>query len=196
MPKRIALIQGNPDPAGNRYAHALAQAYTNSATKAGHEIKLIDIARLDFPLLRSKRDFENGTAPESIQEAQATIRWADHVVIIFPLWLGTVPALLKAFLEQTLRPGFAFAYPEDGKGLPTRLLKGKSAHVIVTMGMPAFIYRWYFRAHGVKGLQRSVLSFCGFGPIKNSLIGMVEAADGSGREKWLAKMRAYGEAGD
>lgn len=196
MPRRIAIIQGHPDPSGNRFAHALAQAYAHSATTAGHEVKFIDVARLDFPLLRTKVDFETGAAPPTMVDAQTTIRWTDHLVIIFPLWLGTLPALLKAFLEHALRPGFAFAYATDGKSLPKRLLSGKSTRKVVSMGMPAFIYRWYFGAHGVKSLQRSILSFCGIGPIKSSLIGMVETADGRGREKWLAKMRAHGATGD
>jgi putative NADPH-quinone reductase len=196
MTKRIAIIQGHPDPNGNRFAHALAQAYAGGAHAAGYEIRLIDVAKLDFPLLRTQEDFEKGLAPPSIREAQEVIRWAEHLVILFPLWLGTMPALLKAFLEQVFRPGFAFAPPGGGKGMPKRLLTGKSAHIVVSMGMPAFFYRWYFGAHGVKGLKRSILSFCGVGPIRETLIGMIEAGDGSGREKWLAKLRAFGQDGD
>jgi putative NADPH-quinone reductase len=73
-----------------------------------------------------------------------------------------------------------------------KLLKGKSARIVVTMGMPAFFYRWYFRAHSLKSLERNILAFCGIAPIKTSLIGMVDGGDGAKREKWLAKMRALG----
>lgn len=52
-----------------------------------------------------------------------------------------MPAVLKAFLEQLLRPGFAY---HIDKGQVQKLLAGKSARVIVTMVMPAIIYRWYF----------------------------------------------------
>ncbi len=64
------------------------------------------------------------------------------------------------------------------------------------MGMPALVYRWYFGAHSLKSLERNVLGFSGFGPIRESLVGMVEAKSGKGREKWLRKMAAYGAAGD
>lgn len=74
-------------------------------------------------------------------------------------------------------------------------MKGKTARIVVTMGMPALVYRWYFGAHGLKSLERSILGFCGIGSIKESLIGMVEAPDGAKREKWLEKMRAFGRAG-
>ena len=98
MSKHIAIIQGHPDSHGNHYLHALADAYAKSAKEAGHEINLIRVATLDFPLLQSKEDFERGTPPEVIQQAQKTIAWADHLVIFYPLWLGSMPALLKGFL--------------------------------------------------------------------------------------------------
>lgn len=49
----------------------------------------------------------------STSRCQASIRQADHLVIIHPLWLGSVPALLKGFLEQVFHPGFAFGKPEQ-----------------------------------------------------------------------------------
>jgi putative NADPH-quinone reductase len=85
-----------------------------------------------------------------------------------------MPALLKAFIEQVMRPGVALEYREHG--FPKGLLAGRSGRIIVTMGMPALIYRWYFRAHGVRGLERSVLKFAGMKPVRETLLGMVDAA--------------------
>ena len=96
MTKRIAIIQGHPDAQNRHYGHALAKAYFQSATEAGHELRVIEIARLDFPLLRNKDEFDHGTPPDVIRQAQETIRWAEHLVIFYPLWLGSMPALLKA----------------------------------------------------------------------------------------------------
>ena len=192
MPRRIAIIQGNPDPRGNRYTHALADAYAQGAQTAGHEVRIIDVGQLDFPLLRSKEDFEKHTAPAAIQAAQQTIDWAEHLVFFHPLWLGAMPALLKAFLEQVFRPGFAYKFKRPG--MPEKLLGGKSARIVVTMGMPAFVYRWYFRAHSLKSFKRNILMFCGVGPVRATLIGMVEAPK-TDREKWLGKMRELGRAG-
>jgi putative NADPH-quinone reductase len=194
MGKHLAIIQGHPDPQGNHYGHALAAAYAQSAAAAGHEVQIIDVARLEFPLLRTKEDFEHGAPPDSICQAQQTIRWAEHLLIFYPLWGGTMPALLKGFLEQVFRPNFISDRAETGKSWK-RPLKGKTARIVVTMGMPAFIYRWYFGAHGLKSLERSILGFCGIGPIRESLIGMVEAEDGAKRKKWLKKMRTLGAEG-
>jgi putative NADPH-quinone reductase len=101
-----------------------------------------------------------------------------------------MPALLKAFIEQVMRPGIALEYRE--RGFPRGLLTGRSARLVVTMGMPALIYRWYFRAHGVRGLERSVLKFAGMKPVRETLLGMVDGVSDAKRQQWLARMRDYG----
>jgi putative NADPH-quinone reductase len=190
VPRRLAIIQGYPDPGGNRLCHALADVYAQSAAAAGYEVTRIEVARLDFPILRTKEEFETGHLPESLLEAQRAIVSAQHLVIVFPLWHGTMPALLKAFIEQVMRPGVALEYREHG--FPKGLLAGRSARLVVTMGMPALIYRWYFRAHGIRGLERSVLKFAGMKPVRETLLGMVDAASDAKRRRWLDRMRDYG----
>jgi len=100
MSHRIAVIQGHPDAAGAHYGHTLADAYAQGALAAGHALRRIEVAQIDFPWLRSKAEWEQGALPVSLQEAQAAIQWANHLVFVFPLWLGGMPALLKGFLEQ------------------------------------------------------------------------------------------------
>jgi putative NADPH-quinone reductase len=193
MSRRIAIIQGHPDAAKKHFGHALADAYAEGAAAGGHAVKVITVAELDFPLLRGKDAWEHDAPPAPIRQAQETIAWADHLVFIYPLWMGTLPAVLKAFLEQVFRPGFAIR--TDAGDSWTKLLKGRSARIVVTMGMPAFFYRWFFRAHSLKSLERNILGLVGIGPVKTTLIGMVESGDGDRRAKWLAKMNALGRAG-
>ena len=140
--------------------------------------------------MRTQEDFEHGHLPESLVEAQNAIISAQHLAIFFPLWHGTMPALLKAFIEQVMRPGIALEYRQ--RGFPRGLLTGRSARLVVTMGMPALIYRLYFRAHGVRGLERSVLRFAGMKPVRETLLGMVDAASDARRHGWLDRMRDYG----
>jgi putative NADPH-quinone reductase len=187
--KRIAIIQGHPDPAAARFCRAFQGAYMRGAEASGHVCKVIDVSLLDFSWLRSKTEYEDGHPAADIREAQDTLRWAEHLVVIFPLWLGDLPSLLKAFLEQALRPGFAYA---TGKGMPKKLLTGKSARVVVTMGMPAYFYRFYFGAHGLKNLRRNILGFCGVGPIRDTLIGMIESQTPAACENWLIQAESLG----
>lgn len=194
MGKRITIIEGHPDPNTGRFHYALAEAYGTGAQQAGHELRRVRLSTLDFPLLRSKHEWEEGTLPAALVEAQEAVRWADHLIILYPLWLGSMPALLKAFLEQVLRPGFAVAKAGSGS-FGKRLLAGKSARIVVTMGMPALFYRWYFRAHSLKSLERNILKFCGISPVRESLIGLVENRGDAWRKRWIEKMRMLGHAG-
>lgn len=190
--KRILLIQGHPDFAHPHLCHALAAAYAAGARDAGQDVRCVNVAELDFPLLRSQTDWEEGLLPAGLQPAQDDIRWAEHIVLFFPLWLGDMPALLKGFLEQVARPGFAFERGADGAAFNRKGLKGRSARLVVTMGMPALIYRWYFRAHSVKSLERNILGFVGIAPVHETLIGMVGDASEEGGKRWVARLRRLG----
>ncbi len=190
MTHRILLIQGHPDSAPH-FNHLLAQAYAEGAVAAGHEVRTLTVAALEFPLLRSQEDWEKGTVPPGLQGAQADILWADHLVLFFPLWLGDMPALLKGFLEQVARPGFAF-HKDAENPFGAKALGGRSARVVVTMGMPAAVYRWYFRAHSVKALERNILGFIGIAPVRETLIGMVAGMSPATVARWQAKMRQLG----
>lgn len=188
--RTILILNGHPDASSKGLCHALVEAYADGALKAGHKIDRIDVAGLDFGFLHSQAEFETGKAPAAIATAQEQIRAADHLVVIFPLWLGDMPAVLKAFFEQTLRPGFAFSYRPTG--FPIKHLQGRSARVIVTMGMPALIYRWYFCAHGLKNLKRNILGFVGFAPVRDTIIGGVGTASRKAMERHVEAVRALG----
>lgn len=193
MPRRIGIIDGHPDPEPAHFGHALAEAYRQGAEERGHSVRMVRLCEMDVPLLRSQREWEKGALPAALGEAQDAIGWAEHLVIVFPLWLGGMPAVLKAFLEQVLRPGFAFKNSSGGMGI--ELLKGRSARIVVTMGMPAFVYRWYFGAHSLKSLRRSILGFVGIGPIRTTIIGSVASIGDAKHRQWLDAMRAYGRKG-
>nr|WP_316642786.1 NAD(P)H-dependent oxidoreductase [uncultured Roseateles sp.] len=190
--KRILIIQGHPDALAPHFCHALAQAYREGAEQAGHSVRVLDVAALDFPLLRSQADWEHGELPPSLLPAQQDIAWCEHLVLFFPLWLGDMPALLKGFLEQVARPGFAFK--KDGSNpFGKKGLSGRSARVVVTMGMPALLYRFFFRAHSVKSLERNILGFVGIAPVHETLIGMVGNLSEAQALEQLGRLRQLGQ---
>lgn len=194
MPRRILVVLGHPDGNPKRLCRVLADAYVEGARSAGHEVRLIDIATLDFPILRAMEEFTEWRLPVTLEDAAQAIKDADHLVFVFPLWLGTMPALLKAFLEQVMRPGIAFAYPEAGKsGFARTLLKGRSARVVVTMGMPASFYRFWYLGHGIAGMRRNILNFVGISPVRETLFGIVEGAGDAKRRKWIEQVGALGK---
>jgi putative NADPH-quinone reductase len=190
MKRNVLIVNGHPDPASRGLCHALAEAYADGARAAGHEVQRLDVATLDFGLVRSQAEFEKGAPPPAIAQAQERLRWAQHLVVIFPLWLGDMPAMLKAFFEQALRPGFAYSYRPSG--FPVMHLKGRSARIVVTMGMPALIYRWYFRAHGLKNLKRNILGFVGFSPVRMTVLGSIATRGKDSIRRALDEVRSLG----
>lgn len=193
MTKHILIIDAHPDPARGRLVHSLADQYARAAEAGGHLSQVVRLSELEFPWLRTAEEFASRPL-ETIGAQQEHIRWADHVVIIYPLWLGSMPALLKAYLEQVMRPGFAFAYGK-GKGLPKKLLTGKSARIVVTMGMPSLFYQLYYRSHSVRSLARNILGFVGFKPVRVSLIGNVDGS-ASARNRCIKDLLAIARRGE
>ena len=188
--RKILVIDAHPDAAPGHFVHALAQAYLAGAEE--YQTRVLRLAELDFPIVRDPAEWTQGPVPEAIAAAQADIGWADHLVLFYPLWLGDMPALLKAFLEQVMRPDFAFRYVDGG--FPLKLLKGRSARIVVTMGMPAPLYAMFYGSHSLKALKRNILHFVGIRPVAATIIGSVEGSERR-RHKWIEQIRALGRAG-
>lgn len=190
MTKRILVVQGHPDPERSHFGHALAAAYAAGARQAGHEVTEIDVASIDFPLVRTATEFYQDEPPPAIATCQQAIAQADHLVVFYPLWLGDMPALLKAFLEQVFRPHFC---GQTFKlGLFSRPLRGKSARVVVTMGMPALVYRFFYHAHSLHSFEHNILGMLGFAPIRHTIAGNVEHGGARRHARSLHRMEQLG----
>jgi putative NADPH-quinone reductase len=184
MPRHVVIVQGHPDLAGGHLCHALADAYAEGAREGGHLVSRIEIAALDFSFLRSIIDPE---LPEVLVAPKAAMLAANHIVVIFPYWIRFMPVPLKAFFQQIMRPRMAFKYE---KGPPPELLKGRSARIVVTLGVPTLFYRFnsFVGPDDIKRLRRDML-LVGIAPVYESLFGIVELAD---TRKWLGQMRELG----
>lgn len=190
--KSVCIIDGHPDKARKHLCHAIADAYAKGARGAGLQTSRLDLATLDIPFVRVPADFAK-PPPKAILNCQKAVKAADHLVVVYPLWLGSMPALVKAFFEQLARNEFAIGANEKG-GWPRKMLKGKSARVIVTMGMPSAAYKIFLGAHGVKSFESAVLGMSGFKPIRETLIGGVGAWSDQRANALLARIEAMGAA--
>ncbi len=188
MTKQVLVLDGHPHGADGHLCDALAAAYAEGARSAGAGVEVLKVAGVTPPPLSDPADF--ATPPdEAMLAAQEAVRRADHLAIFFPIWLGTMPAMLKAFLEHLCRDGFAISDTKGG-GWPRQNLKGKSARVVTTMGMPALAYRFWFGATGVRCLKSMVLRMSGISPVRTTYIGGVDNLGEAGRARWMEKMKA------
>jgi 1,4-dihydroxy-2-naphthoate polyprenyltransferase len=169
---KVLIVVGHPRKAS--LCGALARAYRKGAAQAGAELRELWLADLRFD--RDVHSFDPEVQPveKDVRHARELITWADHLVFVYPTWWGTMPGLLKGFLDRVLAPRFAFEDLPNGSWRP--LLGGRSADLITTMDTPGWAYRWIYRAPGHNAMKRASLGFCGiatsrvlrFGPIKDS----------------------------
>ena len=187
---RVVIVVGHAR--SGTFCDALGASYRRGAESAGHDVRLFTTSLMKFdPILHEGFARVQPLEPD-LQIAADAMLAADHLVIIFPLWLGTLPAILKGFLERVLQPQLV---ESAKKNKFVQLLKGKSARVVITMGMPGFIYRWWFGAHALKMLKRNILAFMGVGPIRSVIYGNIEGAGDERRRKWLRDVEAMGRRG-
>lgn len=192
MRDRILVVDGHPDPSRDRLCHALADAYVTGARSSGLETRLITVAELEIPLLRTAKEFAQAPDDPGVLRAREDLMWCNHIVLVFPLWLGGAPAVLRSFFEQIARA--SFIAETSGRGIHQKL-KGRSGRLIVTMGMPALAYSLMFHEHGVRNVMQGILGFGGVSPIRRTLFGAVEAGDARSQLHRLDIVRRLGASG-
>lgn len=189
MNKKILIINCHPNPESFNYA--LAAAYKNGAEDTGAEVKEIQIAGLNFnPNLQYGYKKRTELEPDLIDSFEK-IKWADHLVWIHPLWWSGLPAIAKGFIDRLFLPGFTFQYRENSI-MWDKLLKGKTARIIVTLDQPGWFYRFFNGNASVNQLKRGVLKFCGVSPVRLSYIGIIKTSDEKKRRNWLDKIYKLG----
>ena len=124
--------------------------------------------------------------------AQADITWAHHLVWVYPIWWGAMPALLKGFIDRVLLPGYAFKY-RKGSSLWDKLLAGRSAELLVTMDSPPWYFRWVTRMPGHHQMKKAILEFCGIRPVRVHSFGPVRSASAEQLALWVEKARQLGQ---
>jgi putative NADPH-quinone reductase len=186
--KNVLVISAHA-PLGSLGA-ALAETYANQARQGGHQVNLLNLNLLQFdPVLREGYRGVQPLEPDLLA-AQDAIRWAEHLVFIYPIWWASVPAVLKGFLDRVFLPGFAFKY-RPGKSFPEKLLQGRSAHIVATMDTPPWYFRWLYSAPGLRQMKKNTLEFCGVQPVKTLALGPVLGSSAQQRAAWVEKVRDF-----
>ena len=187
--KKILIIQGHPYEGS--FNTGLSEAYKKGAINAGAEVREIIIRDLNFnPNLESGYTKRTELEPDLL-EAQKALKWAEHIVVIFPVWWGSVPAILKGFFDRILLPGFAFSYQENSS-FPKKHFENVTGRIIYTCDQPYWYYRFINGrpTHGM--MKKMVLNFIGVNPVKSTHISTVRNSSEAFRTKWLQKIEQLG----
>lgn len=189
MQKKILIINGHPDK--ESFNAALCYAYKQGAIKSGAEVKEIIIADLVFNVNLQFGYRKRTVLEPCLVEAQEQITWANHLVFVYPVWWGSVPAILKGFIDRTFLPKFAFEKKENSL-FWRKLLFGKSARIISTLDQPAWYYWLINKQPSNYAMKKTTLQFCGINPVKITNIGPLRLSKESFRKNWLAKVEKLG----
>jgi len=188
---KVCIVNGHPDPSSERFIGAICDAAEAGALAAGHEVTRIDVGALKFGFLDSADAFAE-FPDEPVLSERRKIAEAEHLFLAFPLWLGGMPAKLRAFFEHAARADFFIERSDCDQAWPHKMMTGKSAHVVVTMGMPGLVYRFGLDAGALKALERGMLGLSGFHPIHHTILGGIGSKTDKERARILQDMEALG----
>jgi NAD(P)H dehydrogenase (quinone) len=187
--KNILIINGHPDK--QSFCFALAKSYKKGADAVGANCKLVNLIDLKFnPILAFGYRKISELEPDLVK-VQEDILWANHLVFVYPNWWATMPALLKGFIDRTFLPGFAFKYRENSP-FWDKLLKGKTARLLVTMDTPKWYYLFINRSAGHNAMKIGVLEFCGIKPVIVSVFTPIKSSNEVKRKQWLKDAEKLG----
>jgi len=171
---RVLIINGHPDPRPERFCAALCGACLDGVRAQGRQADTIALGALPAG---NAFDGEQGSA----QWARAfdLVRRSSHLTVVFPLWLDKPPPLLVNFFEQ--------AAEKDARDRRTGVAR-RSAHLVVTMAMPAFAHRSILRTRLSASSPESLISLPGVEADELSLVGSVDAISQIQRQEWLDRI--------
>ncbi|WP_122223700.1 NAD(P)H-dependent oxidoreductase [Pseudomonas syringae group genomosp. 3] len=188
--KRILMVYGTPKAIS--FCHALGDAYAQAARGEGHVVRIIKLGELDFdPILHHGYD-QTQTLEADLLDAQRQIHWAEHLVFVYPVWWGGLPALLTGFFDRVLMPGFAFK-THGRKHASNELLKGRTAELLVAMDTPARYFHWIYGAPAHRQMVRTILGFCGIKTKRLTEFAPVHSATEQQRQEWILQAQRLGK---
>jgi len=189
---RIFILLGHPDPGPEPLSRRLADAYERSARAAGHEVRRMNIFDLSFdPVLHKGYRAVQELEPD-LKAVQENLSWCEHFVLVYPNWWGSMPASLKGMWDRMFLPRFAFRMWKNRFGWD-RLLKGRTARVIIQCGNPPILDRFAFGNY-TAAIGWSILRFAGY---RTRIIsfGPSERASEARKARWTRKVEALAKRG-
>lgn len=186
--KRILVINANPKLTS--LCKSLAEQYAAVAIKK-HDVKHINIGDLNFEMNLAEGYDKVIDLEPCLADLQEKILWSEHIVIVSPVWWGTMPAKFKGAIDRVFLPGFSFKYVE-GKSIPKKLLKGRTSELLITLDTPAFWYKYIQGNVIYKNFKHCILDFSGIKNKTTTYFGPVINSSSNKRKVWLEKAARLG----
>lgn len=187
--KKIVILCGHPD--ADSFTGGLLEKYHAAAEDSGHEVRRFNLGEMNFDPILHKGYKEIQQLEEDLIIFQNAVRECDHLVIGYPNWWCTMPALLKGLFDRIWLPGFAFNFNKETKKIEKHLA-GKTARVFVLSGSHSPFKTWWQFGDYTNEIQYGILEFAGL-KTQVSSYGPCEKVDDKVREKWLKQVESLGK---
>ncbi len=190
--KRIFILNGHP--AKHSLSGTLVEAYADAARQAGHEVRLTHLHDLNFDTDFGWVDFEHPKPLEpELEQFLHDLSWSEHFMMSTPMWWGGLPAKLKGLFDRALLPGRAFDTRHKTRlGLPSPLLTGRTARVVITSDTPGWFMRLAYRNALVWQLRGQILEFVGLKPTRITHLSPASEPKAGAVPRWVKQVRALG----
>ena len=188
--KKICILLGHTDPA--TLSGALADTYEREAKAAGHEVRRMNLGEMHFdPILHEGYKAIQELEPD-LKDFQENVRWAEHVVVVYPTWWSTMPAMLMGLFDRAWLPHYAYNFAEHGLTWK-KLLKGRTARIITSANTWPPMLRLMYGPTTVH-LELCILRFAGI-QARSTVFGPSERASERTKAKWFRKVEHLGRRG-
>lgn len=186
---KIAVIHTHPNP--DSFTYSLREAVVSQLQELGHQVQDRDLYTLQFDPVLSLEEFadsKSGQYREDVRAEQAYIQWADYLIFIYPLWWGTMPALLKGYIDRVFAYGFAY---EVADGEVKQLLTAKKVILITTMGNSDRHYRAIQMYDAMKKtVDAGIFEFAGMNVLEHKYYASVTSVNETTRKEMLEDVKS------
>lgn len=205
---RILIVHAHPEP--RSFCSALRDLAVEALSGAGHEVRQSDLYAMRFDAAGGPADFLERADPavfryqreqkqaaatggftEVLRAEIETVRWAEVLLLNFPLWWFSLPAILKGWVDRVFAMGVAY---DIGQSYDAGPLRGRRAMLTLTTGSPAPLYAPEGLNGDIDGLlfhiQHGMLAFVGMEVLPPFIAHGAARASDADRVAWLAAYRA------
>ena len=206
---KVLIVHAHNEP--RSFNSALKDCAVEQLSGVGHDVQVSDLYAMDWnPVasaadfgsranpdylvyaLEQRHNFEAGTLAPDIAAEIAKVQWCDLLVLNFPLYWFSMPAILKGWIDRVMISGVFYG----GKRIYDRGgMRGKRALVSLTLGGREHMFGPE-AIHGeihtlLRPLLQGSLGYCGFAVLPPFIGYHVPYVDDAARGRILADYRQH-----
>ncbi|MDP4185363.1 MAG: NAD(P)H-dependent oxidoreductase [Bacteroidota bacterium] len=177
-------------PARKSFNRQVLRKVEEALEERDYEYEVRDLYALGFNPVLSQTDIDSikfQKTPDDVRVEQELITWADQIILIFPLWWGGMPAILRGYIDRVFSYGFAYRFDEVGS---IGLLQGKRAIVLCSTGTSVEEMELTGLASSIRQIMKeSILEFCGLEVVAFNFLSAVSSVEEEMREAYFSEIK-------